>query len=158
MESSISQNVTNNNLFEPRRAAMTTEEVSCNDATTKAGAAKVEMKLEAVVNPVSDIDRAKTSYENIGWRLDADFRFDNGFRVVQYTPPGSKCSVQFGSKATSAIPGSAYGLYLIVSDMEAARGKLVANACQGQRGLSRRDARRSISARAIKQSLKRPCA
>jgi catechol 2,3-dioxygenase-like lactoylglutathione lyase family enzyme len=82
------------------------------------------MKLEAVVIPVSDVDRAKAFYSSLGWRLDADFPFDNGFRVVQFTPPGSGCSVQFGTKITPAAPGSAHGLYLIVSDIEAARNKL----------------------------------
>jgi catechol 2,3-dioxygenase-like lactoylglutathione lyase family enzyme len=71
------------------------------------------------------VDRAKKFYENLGWRLDADFPFDNGFRVVQFTPPGSGCSVQFGTKITSAAPGSAKGSYLIVSDIEAARKELV---------------------------------
>ena len=84
------------------------------------------MKFEAVVIPVSDVERAKTFYAGLGWRLDADFPFDNGFRVVQYTPPGSQCSVQFGSAITTAVPGSARGLYLIVSDIEAARAELVA--------------------------------
>jgi catechol 2,3-dioxygenase-like lactoylglutathione lyase family enzyme len=88
------------------------------------GAARVDMKFEAVVIPVSDVDRAKEFYVRLGWRLDADFRFDNGFRVVQFTPPGSACSVQFGSKITSAAPGSARGLYLIVSDIENARNEL----------------------------------
>ena len=84
-------------------------------------------KLEAVVIPVSDVDRAKDFYGRIGWRLDADFRFDNGFRVVQFTPPGSECSVQFGTNITPAAPGSAQGLYLIVSDIAAARDDLVAH-------------------------------
>ena len=88
--------------------------------------ANLDLKLEAVVIPVSDVDRAKKFYGNLGWRLDADFAFDNGFRVVQFTPPGSGCSVQFGTNITSAAPGSAQGLYLIVSDIEAARNELVA--------------------------------
>ena len=87
--------------------------------------ARVDLKLEVLVIPVSDVDRAKKFYENLGWRLDADFPFDNGFRVVQFTPPGSGCSVQFGTKITSAAPGSAKGLYLIVSDIEVARKELV---------------------------------
>ena len=90
------------------------------------GTASVAMKFEAVVIPVSDVDRAKEFYTKLGWRLDADFRFDNGFRVVQFTPPGSGCSVQFGTKMTSVNPGSAQGLYLIVSDVETARKELVA--------------------------------
>ena len=84
------------------------------------------MKLEVVVIPVSDVDRAKEFYGRLGWRLDADFAFDNGFRVVQFTPPGSPCSVQFGTNITSAAPGSAQGLYLIVSDIETARNELAA--------------------------------
>jgi catechol 2,3-dioxygenase-like lactoylglutathione lyase family enzyme len=87
---------------------------------------KADMKLEVVVIPVADVDRAKKFYANLGWRLDADFPFDNGFRVVQFTPPGSGCSVQFGRKITSAGPGSAQGLYLIVSGIEAAREELAA--------------------------------
>jgi catechol 2,3-dioxygenase-like lactoylglutathione lyase family enzyme len=85
-----------------------------------------DLKLEVVVIPVADVDRAKEFYGGLGWRLDADFPFDNGFRIVQVTPPGSGCSVQFGTKVTSAAPGSAEGLYLIVSDIEAARDELVA--------------------------------
>jgi catechol 2,3-dioxygenase-like lactoylglutathione lyase family enzyme len=100
------------------------------DATSVANVKNVDLKLEAIVIPVSDVDRAKTFYGNLGWRLDADFRFDNGFRVVQFTPPGSGCSIQFGTKITSAAPGSAQGLYLIVSDIEAARGKLAARGVQ----------------------------
>ena len=89
-------------------------------------AATVDMKFEAVVIPVSNVDRAKQFYSKLGWRLDADFPFDNGFRVVQFTPPGSGCSVQFGAKITSAAPGSAQGLYLIVSDLVTVREELVA--------------------------------
>src|SRR5437763_8459618 len=97
--------------------------ISSNDA---ARVARVDLKLEAVVIPVSDVDRAKEFYGNIGWRQDADFSFDNGFRVVQLTPPGSGCSVQFATNITSAAPGSARGLYLVVSDIEAARDDLIA--------------------------------
>jgi predicted enzyme related to lactoylglutathione lyase len=86
----------------------------------------VDLAFEAVVIPVSDVDRAKEFYANLGWRLDADFGFDNGFRVVQFTPPGSRSSVQFGTNITSADPGSAHGLYLVVADIEAAREQLVA--------------------------------
>ena len=84
-----------------------------------------DLKLEAVVIPVADADRSKAFYASLGWRLDADFSFDNGFRVVQFTPPGSQCSVQFGNHITRASPGSAHGLYLIVSDIEAGRDELV---------------------------------
>jgi catechol 2,3-dioxygenase-like lactoylglutathione lyase family enzyme len=89
-------------------------------------AERVDMKFEVVVIPVADVNRSKEFYTKLGWRLDADFPFDNGFRVVQFTPPGSGCSVQFGTKITSAPPGSAQGLYLIVSDIEAAQKDLVA--------------------------------
>jgi catechol 2,3-dioxygenase-like lactoylglutathione lyase family enzyme len=96
------------------------------EATSDAKVARVDVKLEVVVIPVSDADRAKAFYGRLGWRLDADFGFENGFRVVQFTPPGSGCSVQFGTHITSAAPGSAQGLYLVVSDIEAARADLVA--------------------------------
>ncbi len=91
-------------------------------STDHAGA---DLKLEVVVIPVADADRAKQFYAGLGWRLDADFSFDNGFRVVQFTPPGSLCSIQFGTKITSAAPGSAHGLYLIVSDIDAGRTDLI---------------------------------
>ena len=90
-----------------------------------ASGAKVDMKFEVIVIPVADVDRSKAFYAKLGWRLDADFPFENGFRVVQFTPPGSGCSVQFGTKITTAAPGSAQGLYLVVSDVEAARIELV---------------------------------
>jgi catechol 2,3-dioxygenase-like lactoylglutathione lyase family enzyme len=86
----------------------------------------VDLKLEVVVIPVSDVERAKKFYGDLGWRLDADFPFNNGFRVVQFTPPGSACSIQFGTNMTSAAPGSAQNLYLIVSGIEAARDALAA--------------------------------
>ena len=87
--------------------------------------AAVDMKFEIVVIPVSDIDRAKEFYQRLGWRLDADFATDDkDFRVVQFTPPGSGCSVIFGKRVTGATPGSSQGLYLIVSDIEAARKDL----------------------------------
>ncbi len=106
---------------------MTSLQKAASGAEVVTRAARIDMKLEAVVIPVSDVDRAKRFYANLGWRLDADFPFDNGFRVVQFTPPGSGCSVQFGANITSAAPGSAQGLYLIVSDIEAARGELAAS-------------------------------
>jgi len=86
----------------------------------------MDLKLEVLVIPVADVDRAKGFYTSLGWRLDADFPFDNGFRVVQLTPPGSPCSIQFGTKLTSAAPGSAQGLYLVVSDIDVSRNALVA--------------------------------
>jgi catechol 2,3-dioxygenase-like lactoylglutathione lyase family enzyme len=100
-------------------------EIHSNDARD-ASVARVDMKLEVVVIPVSDVDRAKEFYGSLGWRLDADRATGDDFRVIQFTPPGSGCSVQFGTNVTSATPGSAQGLYLIVSDIEAARDELVA--------------------------------
>src|SRR5881409_648005 len=82
------------------------------------------MKFEIVVIPVSDVDRAKDFYGRLGWRLDADFDNGKDFRVIQFTPPGSGCSVIFGKNVTAAAPGSAQGLYLIVSDIESARKEL----------------------------------
>jgi catechol 2,3-dioxygenase-like lactoylglutathione lyase family enzyme len=93
------------------------------DRTPSTGS--VDLKLEVAVIPVADADRSKEFYSSLGWRLDADFSFDNGFRVVQFTPPGSLCSIQFGTKITAAAPGSAHGLYLIVSDIDAGRAELI---------------------------------
>ena len=109
---------------------MSSTEVGSEDAPRDASVGKVDLKFEAVVIPVSDVDRAKAFYAQLGWRLDADFAFDNGFRVVQFTPPGSGCSVQFGANITSAAPGSAKGLYLVVSDIEAARNELTAGGAE----------------------------
>ena len=95
-------------------------------ATETAPARMIGMRLEVVVIPVSDVDRAKRFYGGLGWRLDADFARGDEFRVVQFTPPGSPCSIHFGRGITSAVPGSAPGLYLVVSDIEAARADLVA--------------------------------
>jgi catechol 2,3-dioxygenase-like lactoylglutathione lyase family enzyme len=95
-------------------------------STTGSKVAKLDTRLEVVVIPVSDVDRAKDFYSTLGWRLDADFAFDNGFRVVQFTPPGSGCSVQFGTNVTAATPGSVQGSYLVVSDIEAVRAEIVA--------------------------------
>jgi catechol 2,3-dioxygenase-like lactoylglutathione lyase family enzyme len=109
---------------------MSSIQTSTEQATKIPTAATVDLKLEVVVIPVSDVDRAKRFYASLGWRVDADFAFDNGFRVVQFTPPGSACSVQFGTHITSAPPGSAQSLYLVVSDIDAARGELVARGAQ----------------------------
>jgi catechol 2,3-dioxygenase-like lactoylglutathione lyase family enzyme len=86
-----------------------------------------DMKLEVVVIPVSDVDRAKRFYEGLGWRVDADFRGPNDWRGVQVTPPGSACSIHFGKGVTTAAPGSFKNLYLVVSDIEAARADLIAH-------------------------------
>jgi len=104
---------------------MSSTQMSNEPATRIPTAGMVDMKLEVVVIPVSDVDRAKRFYGALSWRLDADFVVGNEFRVVQFTPPGSPCSIHFGTGLTSAVPGSARGLYLIVSDIEAARAELV---------------------------------
>jgi catechol 2,3-dioxygenase-like lactoylglutathione lyase family enzyme len=104
--------------------ANVTDEVQTNDAS-HASLARVDMKFEIVVIPVSDVDRAKEFYGRLGWRLDADYDNGSDFRVIQFTPPGSGCSVIFGKNVTGATPGSAQGLYLIVSDIEAARAELL---------------------------------
>src|ERR1700727_491149 len=101
---------------------MSTDEVRSNDATS---AARVDTKLEIVVIPISDVDRAKEFYAKLGWRLDADFDNGSDFRVIQFTPPGSGCPIIFGRNVTGAAPGSAQGLYLIVDDIEAARKNLL---------------------------------
>jgi catechol 2,3-dioxygenase-like lactoylglutathione lyase family enzyme len=99
---------------------MSTTAIRGQDATTDARVGTVDMKLEVITIPVSDVDRAKGFYEGLGWRLDADFR-DGGERAVQLTPPGSQCSIHLGKNA----PGPAQGIFLIVSDIEAARDDLV---------------------------------
>lgn len=88
-------------------------------------ASTVDMKLEVVAIPVADVERAKRFYADLGWRLDADFIVGDAFRGVQFTPPGSPCSIHFGLGITTAKPGSAHGLYLAVSDIEAARADLI---------------------------------
>ena len=94
-------------------------------ATGVPAATIVDLKLEVVVIPVSDVDRAKSFYERLGWRLDADFAAGENWRAVQFTPPGSPCSIHFGKGITPAAPGSFKNLYLMVSDMEAARRDLI---------------------------------
>jgi catechol 2,3-dioxygenase-like lactoylglutathione lyase family enzyme len=96
-------------------------------ATAAPEGATTDMKLEVVVIPVSDVDRAKDFYTRLGWRVDADVATGDDFRVVQVTPPGSPCSVIFGTGLTAAAPGSAQGLHLIVSDVEATRDALAAH-------------------------------
>jgi catechol 2,3-dioxygenase-like lactoylglutathione lyase family enzyme len=111
---------------------MSTKPVRVNEATVDQNVAgvdpkvaTVDMKFEIVVLPVSDVDRAKEFYGRLGWRLDADYAHEDDFCVIQFTPPGSGCSVIFGKNVTAAAPGSAQGLYLIVSDIEAARRELL---------------------------------
>lgn len=101
---------------------MSDTDVSSETSVTTPGV--VEMRLEVVVVPVSDVDRAKRFYQALGWRQDADFTSGEGFRVVQMTPPGSKCSVIFGAGVTSAEPGSTDSLVLVVHDVDAARDDL----------------------------------
>ncbi len=104
---------------------MSTKPVRANDPASDAGVARVDMKFEIVVIPVSDVDRAKEFYARLGWRLDADYDSGKDFRVIQFTPPGSGCSIIFGKNVTPAAPGSSQGLYLIVSDIQAARKALL---------------------------------
>ena len=123
-----------------------------NETSVDSQRARVDMKLEVVVIPVSNVDRAKQFYGGLGWRLDADFAVGDAFRVVQFTPLGSPCSIHFGTGITAAKPGSAQGLYLIVSDIEAARAALIGRdvnvsevfhrASPGQPPLSGRDPQR----------------
>lgn len=104
---------------------MTTLEIDRETRTKRSTSRSIDLKLEVVVIPVSDVDRAKAFYARLGWRLDADFASGDDWRVIQFTPPGSACSVIFGRNVTAAAPGSTRGLYLIVSDLEAARQDLL---------------------------------
>jgi catechol 2,3-dioxygenase-like lactoylglutathione lyase family enzyme len=104
---------------------MSSVDVSSESQTEILGAGTVQMKLEIVLVPVSDVERAKRFYERLGWRLDADFPISDDYRIVQLTPPGSEASIIFGEGVTSAVPGSLEGLQLTVSDIEVARDELV---------------------------------
>ena len=95
-----------------------------HEGATHVRTATTDRKLEVVVIPVSDVDRAKRFYESLGWRLDADFAHGDDWRLVQMTPPGSPCSVMFGKGFTPAVPGSVQGTFLVVDDLEAARAQL----------------------------------
>jgi catechol 2,3-dioxygenase-like lactoylglutathione lyase family enzyme len=105
---------------------MSSVDVSGESAASTPPVKPGEFKLEVVLLPVSDVDRAKEFYASLGWRLDADVAQGEDFRIVQFTPPGSGCSVQFGTNIASAAPGSAESLYLIVADIAAARDELLA--------------------------------
>jgi catechol 2,3-dioxygenase-like lactoylglutathione lyase family enzyme len=105
---------------------MSTTDTRGNAAAATTNVGTVDMKLEVIVIPVSDVERAKQFYEGLGWRLDGDFRTDTS-RGLQFTPKGSWCSIQFGTNVTTSPPGSAQGLHLIVDDIEAARAELVAH-------------------------------
>ena len=100
-------------------------QIKTEQATKTPSAATIDTKLEVVVIPVSDVDRAKSFYESLGWRLDADFTNGKDWRAIQLTPPGSPCSIIFGKGVTATAPGSAQGLFLIVDDIEAARADLI---------------------------------
>ena len=104
---------------------MSLTEMPSKPATAASGAETVDMKLEVVVLPVSDVDRAKRFYSDLGWRLDLDYSPGDDYRVIQFTPPGSGCSEILGNNVTEAAPGSAQGLHLIVSDIKAARDQLL---------------------------------
>jgi catechol 2,3-dioxygenase-like lactoylglutathione lyase family enzyme len=104
---------------------MSSIQASSGSTTAIPRVGSVAMKLEVIVIPVSDVDRAKRFYQTMGWRLDADFVAGEDFRVVQLTPPASECSIIFGKGVSSAAPGSAQGLYLVVFDIEQARAELV---------------------------------
>jgi catechol 2,3-dioxygenase-like lactoylglutathione lyase family enzyme len=112
-------------MRQPKELDMSNTQVRSETAIETRNAQRVDMKLEIVVIPVSDVDRAKAFYGSLGWRLDADFATGDDFRVIQFTPPGSGCSVIFGKNVTAAAPGSAQGLYLIVSDIGTARAALL---------------------------------
>jgi catechol 2,3-dioxygenase-like lactoylglutathione lyase family enzyme len=107
------------------KVANLTGELQTNETASGARAAKVDLKFEVVVVPVSDVDRAKEFYARLGWRFDIDSGVSNDYRLVQFTPPGSSCSIIFGKNVTTAAPGSVQGLYLIVSDIEAASKELL---------------------------------
>ena len=103
-----------------------------SDDPTITESAPLDMKLEVIVIPVSDADRAKEFYTRLGWRQDADLATSDEFRVLQFTPPGSGASIIFGTGLSAAAPGSVQGLHLVVSDIEAARAALVQRGVRGQ--------------------------
>jgi catechol 2,3-dioxygenase-like lactoylglutathione lyase family enzyme len=107
-----------------REVTMSSPQIVSPQDTSAATAAAVDLKLEVVVLPVSDVDRAKRFYEGLGWRVDADFTNDLDWRLIQMTPPGSPCSVMFGKGFTTAAPGSVQGTFLVVEDVKAARAEL----------------------------------
>ena len=125
---------------------MSTAETAVKPTTADVPVRNVDMKLEVVVIPVSDVDRARDFYVNLDWRVDADVHIGD-FRLVQLTPPGSECSVQFGTEITPAAPGSAQWVYLVVSDIKSARADLAAHGVAGQRGFPRGEARRPVPRR-----------
>src|SRR5215510_14839676 len=113
--------VSSNPRLTTKENAMSNTQTSKTQSTRTA---PVDMKLEVVVVPVTDVDRAKRFYESLGWRVDADFSNGDDWHLVQMTPPGSPCSVMFGKGFTTAVPGSVQGTFLVVDDLEAARAQL----------------------------------
>ena len=109
---------------------MSTTATRTKDSSTDTRVSKADLKLEVITIPVSDFDRSKEFYGGLGWRLDADFPLGDHDRIVQFTPPGSPTSIQFGTGLTDMEPGSAEGLYLIVDDVDAARNDLIARGAQ----------------------------
>jgi catechol 2,3-dioxygenase-like lactoylglutathione lyase family enzyme len=113
--------------IESTEVIMTSTDVRTASSTAESAMpGTVDMKLEVVILPVSDSDRAKRFYQKLGWRLDADFPISDDFRVLQFTPTGSQASIIFGTGVSDAAPGSAQRLLLVVQDIEAARADLVA--------------------------------
>ena len=104
---------------------MSTIPMQSESAVETSGVVTFDMKLEIVIIPVTDVDRARRFYTELGWRLDMDFKGEDDYRVVQFTPPGSGCSIMFGKNMTAAAPGSMEGLHLVVSDLEVARNELL---------------------------------
>jgi predicted enzyme related to lactoylglutathione lyase len=111
--------------IQEKKMAKLTQEMQANKVAGGSRTANVDLKFEVVVIPVSDVDRAKEFYARLGWRFDIDSGINSDYRLVQFTPPGSSCSIIFGKNVTTAAPGSAQGLYLIVSDIDAAIQELV---------------------------------
>jgi predicted enzyme related to lactoylglutathione lyase len=109
----------------PTEIKMTSSDVSSGTSTETTELSTIDMALEVVQVPVSDVDRAKRFYQSLGWRFDIDLVVSDDMRTVQFTPPHSQCSIQFGKGGTAAQPGSAAGMILVVSDIEAARDDLV---------------------------------
>ena len=134
---------------------MSSTQIANEHAAQTAHAATVDLKLEVVVIPVSDVDRAKRFYGSLGWRLDADFAFDNGFRVVQFTPPGSACSIQFGYE--DHVGRARLGAGPLPGRLRHRGGTRRARRprCRGQRGVPRRDAGSSVPARRHERSSQR---
>jgi hypothetical protein len=114
---------------ESKEVEMSSTDVSAESTSGEQAALGVDMNLEVVTLPVSDVDRARSFYEGLGWRMDIDLVVSDDVRTVQLTPPHSGCSIQFGKGGTAAEPGSAQGMILVVDDIDAARDDLIGSAC-----------------------------